>query len=144
MPNTSDAGLRRRLHERGYRLTPQRGLVLDAVEALGGATAEQVVAEPALVEAGVNVTTVYRTLELLEELGLVVHTHLGHGAPIYQPVRGEQHVHVVCHRCGAVSDAPAELATELVARLAEEHGFAVDIGHLSVSGACAGCRQSRH
>lgn len=138
----SSPGLRRRLHERGYRLTPQRRLVLDAVASLGAATPEQIAAQPALVEARVNITTVYRAVELLEELGLVTHTHLGHGAPRYQPARAEQHVHVVCHRCGAVSDAPAEMAAELVARLAEDRGFAVDIGHLSVSGTCARCRQT--
>lgn len=131
----------RRLHDRGYRLTPQRRLVLAALQSLGTATPEQIVQEPALVEAGVNITTVYRAVELLEELGLVTHLHLGHGAPRYQVVRTEQHLHVICHRCGAVSDASAELAAEMVERLAAERGFAVDIGHLSVSGTCAQCQE---
>ena len=69
----------------------------------GHATPEQI--SEAVPE--VDLTTVYRTLELLEELGLVRHTHLDHGAPSYRPAE-DDHVHVVCHDCGAVVDAPAD------------------------------------
>ena len=67
----------------GYRLTPQRQLVLEAVAALGHATPDEICAEVRKTARGVNISTVYRTLELLEELGLVTHAHLGHGAPTY-------------------------------------------------------------
>jgi Fur family ferric uptake transcriptional regulator len=122
------------LHTRGMRVTPQREQVLAAVRRLGHATPEQ------LSEAvpGVDVTTVYRTLELLEELGLVRHAHLGHGVPAYRPA-GDDHVHVVCHTCGSVTDAPRELVDDLAARLLDERGFAVDRSHFTVFGRCRNC-----
>ena len=123
------------LHTRGMRVTPQREQVLAAVRRLGHATPEQLSdAVP-----GVDVTTVYRTLELLEELGLVRHTHLGHGAPAYRPA-DDDHVHVVCHSCGAVVDAPPDLVDDLAARLRDERGFAVDRSHFTVFGTCQDCR----
>jgi Fur family ferric uptake transcriptional regulator len=122
------------LHTRGMRVTPQREQVLAAVRRLGHATPEQ------LSEAvpGVDVTTVYRTLELLEDVGLVRHTHLGHGAPAYRPA-DDDHVHVVCHNCGAVVDAPRDLVDELASRLRAERGFTVDRSHFTVFGTCRDC-----
>ena len=86
-------------------MTPQRQLVLDAVRALGHATPEQVCAQVQCVAPAVNITTVYRSLDLLERLGLVRHTHLGHGAPSYS-AHEHEHVHLVCHECGTVTEAP--------------------------------------
>jgi len=71
------------LRARGYRVTPQRQLVLEAVARLGHATPEDVGAEVRQAARGVNISTIYRTLELLEQLGMVTHAHLGHGAPTY-------------------------------------------------------------
>src|SRR3982750_771127 len=68
------------LRERGLRLTPQRQLILEAVHELGHATPESVHHHVRERAAGANITTVYRTLELLEEPGLVNHTHLSHGS----------------------------------------------------------------
>ena len=99
--------LRRTLHERGLRMTPQRQLVLDAVRALGHATPEQVCAQVQEKAPAVNITTVYRSLDLLERLGVVRHTHLGHGAPTYS-VHEHEHVHLVCHGCGAVTEVATE------------------------------------
>ena len=84
------------LRARGLRLTAQRQLVLQAVLELGHATPEQVHTAVREVAAGVNITTIYRTLELLEELGLVTHTHLSHGSPTYHAAGEHQHVHLVC------------------------------------------------
>jgi Fur family transcriptional regulator, ferric uptake regulator len=122
------------LHTRGLRLTAQREHVLGAVRRLGHATPEQ------LSEAvpGVDVTTVYRTLELLEDLDLVKHAHLGHGAPTYRPA-DDDHVHVVCHVCGSVVDAPADLVDALALRLQDEQDFTVDRSHFTVFGRCANC-----
>jgi Fur family transcriptional regulator, ferric uptake regulator len=124
-----------RLRERGLRLTAQREQVLAAVRELGHATPEQLAeAVPA-----VDLTTVYRTLELLEELGLVKHTHLGHGAPAYRPA-GDDHVHVVCHACGSVLDAAPDLVDALAGRLRSESGFELDRSHFTVFGRCSACR----
>ena len=122
------------LRARGLRMTPQRRRVLEAVRSLGHATPEEISASL----SDVDVATVYRAVQLLESLGLVAHTHLGHGAPSYRPAEDE-HIHVVCHDCGAVIDAPTGLAATLVRRLQEERGFAVDLAHFTVFGRCADC-----
>ncbi|WP_148573002.1 Fur family transcriptional regulator [Nocardioides caldifontis] len=128
------------LREKGYRLTPQRELVLSAVDRLGHATPDEVLSAVREQSSAVNISTVYRTLDLLEELGLVRHTHLTDRAPTYHSTATPQHVHLVCRDCRAVIDAdPAEFDT-LVARLRKQHGFEPDIGHLTVFGRCADCR----
>jgi Fur family ferric uptake transcriptional regulator len=127
------------LRARGYRLTPQRQLVLEAVGALGHSTPEEIVTEVRKTAAAVNISTVYRTLELLEELGLVRHTHLGHGAPTYSVAGDDDHVHLVCRDCGAVQEASRELVGGTVEALRAELGFRVDIGHFALFGTCREC-----
>ena len=130
------------LRARGYRLTPQRQLVLEAVAELGHATPEELATAVRRTASGVNNSTVYRTLELLEELGLVRHTHLGHGAPTWSVVTADDHVHLVCRDCGALEEVGAEVLAEVVQRLAAERGFAVDVGHFPVFGRCRACQAS--
>jgi Fur family ferric uptake transcriptional regulator len=120
-------------------MTPQRQLVLDAVRELGHATPEQICAHVQRAAPGVNITTVYRTLDLLERLDLVRHTHLGHGAPSYSE-QEHQHVHLVCHHCGTVLEAPTDLMDELTERLLRETGFRLDASHVALSGRCTACR----
>ena len=120
-------------------MPPQRQLVLEAVGALGHGTPEEILTEVRRTASTVNASTVYRTLELLEELGLVQHTHLGHGAPTYSVAGDDDHVHLVCRACGAVEEAPRSAVADTVARLASEHGFEVDLGHFALFGRCAGC-----
>jgi Fur family ferric uptake transcriptional regulator len=127
------------LRSRGYRLTPQRQLVLEAVDRLGHATPDELVAEVRKTAGGVNISTVYRTLELLEGLGLVTHAHLGHGAPTYHAVTGDEHVHLVCRSCEHVQEVPPESVAGLVAQLHADRGFVVDIGHVAIFGLCSGC-----
>lgn len=127
------------LREKGYRLTPQRELVLAAVVDLGHATPEQVCAQVQRTASGVNISTVYRTLELLEELGLVRHAHLGHGAPSYHPAGHVQHIHLVCRDCGGVTEVEASVAEALGARLRAEADFAIDLEHFAIYGRCAAC-----
>lgn len=127
------------LRERGLRLTPQRQLILEAVHGLEHATPERVHAAVRERAAGVNITTVYRTLELLEELGLVTHTHLSHGSPTYHAANAHQHVHLVCRSCGTVLEVDPVLVQPLAARLLDERGFRVDIGHVALFGLCQTC-----
>lgn len=127
------------LRSRGLRLTAPRQLVLEAVRALGHATPDQVHTAVARRAAGVNITTVYRTLELLEELGLVTHTHLTHGAPTYHPAGIDEHVHLVCHECGTVEELAPGVLTAVAESLARDRGFRLDIGHAALFGTCAGC-----
>ena len=130
------------LRRRGYRLTPQRQLVLEAVGQLGHATPEEIVTAVRRTASGVNISTVYRTLELLEELGLVQHTHLGHGASTYSVTSDDDHVHLVCRDCGGVDEAPPSVVAPVVSSLAATRGFTVDVGHFAVFGRCRGCSQA--
>jgi Fur family transcriptional regulator, ferric uptake regulator len=127
------------LRSRGLRLTVQRQLVLEAVYRLGHATPDQVHAEVAQTAAGVNITTVYRTLELLEELGLVTHAHLSHGAPTYHAAGDKQHIHLVCSACGQIDEVSPSALDGLVRALAASRGFVVDVGHLALFGLCRPC-----
>lgn len=133
------AALRSTLHRHGMRMTPQRQLVLDAVRELGHATPEQVCRRVQRTAPTVNITTVYRALDLLEELKLLRHTHLGHGAPVYS-VDEHEHVHLVCHRCGSVTEVPCTSLNGLARQLDENYGFTLDSTHLALSGTCFDCR----
>lgn len=127
------------LRARGYRLTPQRQLVLEAVQELEHATPDEILAHVRRRASGVNVSTIYRTLELLEEIGLVTHTHLSHGAPTYHSAALPQHVHLVCRSCRQVFDVDPDVVQPVVARLREEQGFETDVAHLTIFGRCRAC-----
>ncbi|HEX6246559.1 MAG TPA: Fur family transcriptional regulator [Nocardioidaceae bacterium] len=131
------------LRERGYRLTPQRELVLRAVDRLGHATPDEVLAAVREESQAVNISTVYRTLELLEELGLVRHNHISDRAPTYHSTATPDHVHLVCRGCGAITEVAPEIITPMTDTLEREYGFATDIGHLTVFGMCRECLGGR-
>jgi Fur family ferric uptake transcriptional regulator len=126
---------RERLRAQGYRLTPQRELILAAVEQLEHATPDEIFAEVSARSTAINISTVYRTLEVLEELGLVRHLHLGDRAPTYHSVHaGADHFHLSCRNCGGVISVGEDRASEFVARLREEAGFEADVAHLTIFG----------
>lgn len=129
---------RTRLRESGHRLTPQRELILAAVEELGHATPDQVLAHVRQQSEAVNISTIYRTLEVLEGLGLVRHAHLSDRAPTYHSVTDHEHFHLVCRNCGRVESVGPDVLTSLRDTLRDDHAFAVDVGHLTVFGTCAG------
>lgn len=127
------------LRARGYRVTPQRQLVLEAVTSLEHGTPEEICAEVQRTARGVNISTIYRTLELLEELGLVSHAHLGHGAPTYHLADRHHHLHLVCRDCEGVIEADVEVAEDFTAKLREQFGFDTDLKHFAIFGRCADC-----
>jgi Fur family ferric uptake transcriptional regulator len=127
------------LRAHGYRLTPQRQLVLEAVQTLEHATPDDVFGYVHDRVSGINISTVYRTLELLEELGLVRHTHLGHGAQTYHSSTEPDHVHLVCRQCKRVFEVGTDEVSALVDSLLEQRGFVTDVGHLTVFGTCSDC-----
>ena len=127
------------LRARGYRLTPQRELVLEAVQHLDHASPEEVLTQVRQTAKGVNISTVYRTLDLLEKLGLISHTHLSHGAPAYHATTEPDHVHLVCRNCQRVTEIEPEVAADLVDAVAAKHGFHTDVRHLTLFGACRDC-----
>jgi Fur family ferric uptake transcriptional regulator len=128
-----------RLRSQGYRLTPQRELVLAAVEELGHATPDEVYAEVRTHSDSINLSTVYRTLELLNELGLIRHAHLTDRAPTYHSARGHEHAHLVCRTCRKSFSIGSEEMESALGSVVAERGFTPDYGHLTVFGTCAGC-----
>jgi Fur family transcriptional regulator, ferric uptake regulator len=128
------------LRSRGYRVTPQRQLVLEAVARLDHATPEEIAVSVQQTAKGVNISTIYRTLELLNDLGLVAHTHLNHGAPTYHLASDAGHVHLVCQDCGKIDQASPEAIAPLTAALDDKHGFETNVSHLTVFGRCQDCR----
>lgn len=133
------SGWHEELRARGYRVTPQRQLVLEAIKELGHATPDDICGRVQETARGVNISTVYRTLELLEGLGLVTHTHLSHGAPTYHLASEADHLHLVCRSCGQVIEVDTETASGLSDLLERDHGFITDVRHLTVFGTCGGC-----
>ena len=127
------------LRASGHRLTPQRELVLAAVEHLGHATPDEVYAEVRTHSDSINLSTVYRTLELLDELGLIRHAHLSDRAPTYHSARGHEHAHLVCRECRRVISIDRADMEQALGTLADAHGFSPDYGHLTVFGRCRDC-----
>jgi Fur family ferric uptake transcriptional regulator len=138
------ASLGGRLRAEGLRLTSQRERVLAAVAALSHGTPEEIGtrlrADAGPDGAAPDTSTVYRTLELLERLGLVWHTHLGKGAPVYHAAE-HPHLHVVCQVCGEISSVDPTLLEAAAERLAADLGFTVDVGHVALSGTCRACAE---
>ena len=127
------------LRSKGYRLTPQRELVLRAVERLGTPPRTRSWAPCARSPQAVNISTVYRTLELLEELGLVRHAHISDRAPTYHSAAAPEHVHLVCRECHAITEVAPAVVEPLVASVRSTYGFVTDVGHLTVFGTCGRC-----
>ena len=128
------------LREHGYRITAQRELILRAIHELPHPNQESILAEVRARAKGVNRTTVYRTLAMLEEVGLVEHAHIGTGAPVYHLAGHRDHIHLVCQNCQAVVSVPGAIASEFTSELEELCGFRVDVSHTGLSGLCESCR----
>lgn len=131
-----------RLRDAGLRSTGQRRAVLEALSALRHATVDQLAAEVQRTLPEVSLSTVYRTLEALDEVGLVTHAHLHHGSPTYHTVDEEPHLHLVCAGCGSVAQQPVGIARDLAETVLLRAGFRVDLTHLTLHGRCVECAGS--
>jgi len=128
-----------KLHRSGRRMTPQRESILRAVDRLGHATPDEVHNEVTKEGARISLSTVYRNLEVLEELGLVRHAHISDRAPTYHSVSGHEHFHLICRRCGRVDSVDPAIIDPVSVALAQDHNFVPDVGHLTVFGHCVTC-----
>jgi Fur family transcriptional regulator, ferric uptake regulator len=131
------------LRSRGLRMTPQRRAIVFEVMRTQGHIAPADVARKVQGEMpGVNASTVYRTLALLEEIGVLSHAHLESGAE-YHRTEEAGHVHLTCSSCGAEDDLSIDEAQALQ-RVVERHrGFEPDLTHFAISGLCAACQRTR-
>lgn len=130
------------LRERGHRITPQREAILDEVLRTNGHITPQDVARRVQRRLpAVNDSTVYRTLALLEEVGVVRHAHLERGAE-YHRADEVEHVHLTCSRCGAEDDLSMEEAVTLREVIQRHRGFLPDLTHFAIGGLCASCQRA--
>ncbi|MFC1935210.1 Fur family transcriptional regulator [Chloroflexota bacterium] len=128
------------LKDRGYRVTPQRVVVLEAIEASDGhISAEELHAQARARYPRVNISTVYRTLELLKELRLVAEADLGGGRFRYHPVGKAHHHHLICRKCGKVRDIDVSVLQLLQDELRVQNGFDAELGHMGIFGTCIDC-----
>ena len=137
---TTQKGLLSKLQERGFRLTPQRIMVLEAVESSEDhISAEEIHAKAKARYPYLNISTVYRTLELLKEQGLVAESDLGGGRLVYHPEGKAHHHHLVCKKCGKVTDIDASVFQQLKDDLIARYDFNADFEHIAVFGTCKAC-----
>lgn len=133
-------GIGSKLSELGYRLTPQRMMILSAIENSDDhISAEEIYTQVVAKYSNVNISTVYRTLELLKRLGLVTETDLGEGRVRYHPADKGHHHHLVCKECGAIIDLDESVMAPVKDTLLREYKFIADLGHLAILGRCVNC-----
>ena len=133
-------GISSKLSELGYRLTPQRIMIISAIDSSDDhISAEEIYAQVVAKYANVNISTVYRTLELLKRLGLVTENDMGEGRVRYHPVGKGHHHHLVCQECGAIIDLDESVLSSVKDVLLREYGFIADLKHLAIFGRCVNC-----
>ena len=133
-------GITKRLREKGYRLTPQRLMILSAIENSDEhISAEEIYAQVAAKYPHVNISTVYRTLELLKKLGMVYEINLGEGRIRYHAEESGHHHHLVCQECGMVIDIDEAMLSSLRDILIRDYGFQAELRHVGVFGVCKNC-----
>ena len=131
------------LRARGLRWTPQRRLVLNALaDSAGHVTAAELLERCRSEDPQTIPSTVYRTLDVLEEIGLVRHGHGPDGREEFHVLPEAEHGHLHCRACGRSWEIGEREASVLVEALATERGFATDLSHLSISGVCRECRRN--
>ena len=127
------------LRARGGRITSaRRALVRALVDADGHVTADDLAADVQRAQPDVHRSTIYRTLDALEQLGVVDHTHLGHGRAVYH-LTDDRHQHLVCEGCGTVTEAPSDLFDELARQLKRRYEFTLRPEHFAALGRCSAC-----
>lgn len=126
----------------GGRMTHARIAVLQAlVDARTHVTAEDLLKMVQKDSPEIHLSTVYRTLDALENLGVVDHVHLGHGRAVYH-LTDNAHQHIVCERCSSVEEVPASLFVQLEKDLMEKYHFKVRMNHFAVIGTCRACLEA--
>jgi len=132
--------VRDRLRERGLRWTPQRRTLIEVLSRTDGhVTGSELVDRCRDVDPATIPSTVYRTLDVLEELGLVSHSHAADGREEFHVMPNDEHGHLHCVACGETWEIDAGEAASLVGAVAEARRFRVELSHLSIAGRCARC-----
>ena len=129
-----------KLHDSGYRVTPQRLIVLDAICEVGGhAEIGQIIEKVNYFDPTIDKSTVYRALEVLCEVGLVTETLLDKQGKVYT-ITGTNHHHLICQSCGQVLTLPEYEFQQFQQRIVQEYGFLIQSEHLAFKGLCSSCQ----
>lgn len=140
MPDHNE--LVRSLRQSGHRLTPQRESVLAVIaESNGHLTADEILGQVRLRYPFLVKSAVYRSLDLLADLGLVTQTDLGHGRVEYELHRHPHHHHLVCRECKQIQQIEHSAFLPLARKLEDEYGFKPDLDHFAIFGTCKKCRK---
>ncbi len=128
------------LRQRGFRMTPQRQIILDAIGDGHGHTAfDAIFARVQARAPSMNRTTLYRTLEFLHHQRLIFSAEIG-GQTVYEIAGEELHHHLVCTNCGTTEQMPHAAVKPFFAKIERDHGFLVQTNHLALFGLCSNCR----
>ncbi len=128
------------LRKQGMRATPQRAIIFEVIEKMDGhITVEEIYAKVQQVNSYISLATVYRTLELLQELHLITPSNLG-GSQTYFALKGHgRHHHLVCLKCNGIAEFSDDIFDAIRSPLAQEYGFEVHTNHMSLFGVCRQC-----
>lgn len=142
-PTPSDAGTLEDalelVRQSGGRVTSSRRILLRALfRSAGHRTAEELAAEVQVEAPDIHLSTIYRNLEELARLGVVVHSHFGHGPATYH-LATTVHGHFVCEECGTLIEVPGSMFSGLARQAATRFGFTIDPHHVAMLGRCAEC-----
>jgi Fur family transcriptional regulator, ferric uptake regulator len=128
------------LAKRGMRRTAARQAILEALFVSNGhISADDLASEVQRRFPTVNVSTIYRTLEVLQELQIIDHVHLAHGPAVFH-LAEHDHQHLVCERCAQVQEVPSAKMRPFLEMLEKEFGFELDRRHFALVGLCESCQ----
>jgi Fur family ferric uptake transcriptional regulator len=130
------------LRGQGMRMTPQRLAIVDEIMSTSGYVIPTTVIERVQARIpGVSPSTVYRTLERLEQVGVLAHVHVDSGTG-YHRLEEVQHAHLTCSRCGTDLELPPSSLRSLERLIVRDHGFRPDFTHYAIAGICAACHEA--
>ena len=128
------------LHQRGFRVTPQRRLILDVIcEGHGHTTFDEIYARLQAKRSSINQATLYRALDFFEKVHLVVSAEIN-GQTVYEIASPQHHHHLLCRNCGWIGVLDHAELRDLAAHLLHAHGFQADVDHLIITGLCNRCQ----
>jgi Fe2+ or Zn2+ uptake regulation protein len=128
------------LRKRGYRLTPQRFMIMSVIEeANEHLSIDQIAERVQAHNPSVSLSTIYRTLELLRVLGLIRENHLPGQQPVYEIAVGQSHHHLVCRKCHSIIHLDEKLLGNLSEKLQQEYHFHTMALDLLATGLCDAC-----
>ncbi|MBN1190901.1 MAG: transcriptional repressor [Dehalococcoidales bacterium] len=128
------------LKKKGFRLTPQRRMIIGLIhKKTGHLSAEEIIRHVQKKMPGVNKSTIYRTLELLEQNGCVYKSEMDNSF-IYHHAEEGHHHHLLCSKCGKTIVCEENIFSPVEEYLLQNHGFQVEFKHVIIHGICRNCK----